>query len=328
MLERALRLLVGIVLVLVVAVAALWAIRLAGFGYLLAVNQESPAPVRPDIPFAPLTDPSLHDPDNPTKVFRVDMARVEHDYPLTRAERAALTPANILSLNQEEVDQLYGRLTAGPIPDGPYLGDLFFSRGETLRPRLEEILGGLEGRIAAEKVELAEAAGRALWKGKMFYRDDRVLRNFVEDFHPLRALIDDPDKLQKATVPREGALKYVLPTTDVWLVFPAKLYCGQSLLDGRRESVIIDYAFTDDIPGYQEHPDALAGRNGLKIRDEIRMIRPGFYLGRAYTNRIFLLNFILYNDAVAKAGLEAFARGDKVAEDCWAGEQDRTAEGN
>ena len=63
------------------------------------------------------------------------------------------TPANVLALNQEEVDQLYGRLTAGPIPDGPYLGDLFFSRGETLKPRLEEILGGLEGRVAAEKIE-------------------------------------------------------------------------------------------------------------------------------------------------------------------------------
>ena len=46
----------------------------------------------PDIPFAPLTDTALDDPDNPTKIFRVDMARVEHDFPLTRAELAALTP--------------------------------------------------------------------------------------------------------------------------------------------------------------------------------------------------------------------------------------------
>ena len=97
------------------------------------MSQESVTPVRPEIPFAPLTDPSLHDPDYPAKTFRVDLAKVEHDFPLTRAERAALIPANILALNQEEVDQLYARLTAGPIPDGPYLGDLFFSRGETLR---------------------------------------------------------------------------------------------------------------------------------------------------------------------------------------------------
>ena len=83
----------------------------------------------------------------------------------------------------------------------------------------------------------------------------------------------------KAEVPREGWLQHVLPTTDVWLLFPAKLYCGQSLLDGRRESVIIDYAYNDDLPGYQENPDALAGRNGLRIRDEIRMIRPGLLPG-------------------------------------------------
>ena len=127
-------------------------------------------------------------------------------------------------------------------------------------------------------------------------------------------------------MPREGWLRRILPTTDVWLLFPAKLYCGQSLLDGRRESVIIDYAYNDEIPGYQEHPDALAGRNGLRIRDEIRMIRPGFYLGRAYANKIFLLNFILYNSAVADAGLEGFTRGDAVAEDCWPGEQERQAD--
>ena len=71
--------------------------------------------------------------------------------------------------------------------------------------------------------------------------------------------------------------------------------------------MIIDYAYNDEIPGYQEHPDALAGRNGLRIRDEIRMIRPGFYLGRAYANKIFLLNFILYNSDVADAGLDGFA---------------------
>ncbi len=326
MLERALRLLVGIVLVLVLAVAVLWGLRLAGFGYLFAGGQLSPTPVRPDIPFAPLSDPDLHDPDNPIKVFRVDMAKVEHDFPLTRAQRAGLTQANLLALSQEEVDQLYGRLTAGPIPDGPYYGDLFFPRGASMAPRLQEILGGFEGRVAGAKVALAEQVGRELWKGKMFYHDQRLLRNFVEDFRPLGLLIDDPGALPTATVPREGWLSYILPTTDVWLLFPAKLFCGQSLLDGRRESVIIDYGYNDDLPGYQQRPDALIGRNGLWIRDEIRMIRPGFYLGRAYADKIFLLNFMLYNPEVADAGLAGFARGDEVAEDCWAGEQDRHAE--
>ena len=66
---------------------------------------------------------------------------------------------------------------------------------------------------------------------------------------------------------------------------------------------------TTRCPATRSSPDALAGRNGLRIRDEIRMIRPGFYLGRAYANKIFLLNFILYNSEVADAGLEGFTRG-------------------
>jgi hypothetical protein len=324
--ERLLRVVVAVILLVAVAYAALWGIRLAGFGYLLSASQEAPDSVRPDLPFAPLTDPALSDPDNPTQAFHVDLARVEHDYPLTRAQLAALGPEHLVALNQEEVDQLYARLTAGPIPDGAYLGDLFFARGETMTPRLQEILGGLEGRIAAEKIEIAEAAGRALWKGKMFYRDERMLRNFIEDFRTLEGLVDDPDALERATVPREGWLSRIMPTTEVWLLFPAKLYCGQSLLDGRRESVIIDYAYNDDLPGYQTNPDALTGRNGLRIRDEIRMVRPGLYLGRAYVNKAFLLNFVLYNEEVAEAGRDAFLRGEPVAEDCWTGEQLRAAE--
>jgi hypothetical protein len=109
----------------------------------------------------------------------------------------------------------------------------------------------------------------------------------------------------------------------VWLLFPAKLYCGQSLVDGRRESVIVDYNYSDEIEGYRKSPDSLAGRGGLRIRDEIRMIRPGFYLGRAYTNRMFLLNFTLFNAEVANRDGPAFAAGGPVAEDCWPGEQAR-----
>lgn len=326
MIETLLRILVGLALLVVLAAAAVAGLHFAGYGHVLNLVQSSPDPVRPAIPFAPLTDTTLIDPDNPTKVFRIDMARVENDYPLDRTDLAGLDPAHILSLTQEEVDQLYGRLAAGPIPDGPYLGDLFFPRGDDMEPRLQEILGGFEGRLAGAKTERAERVGRALWKGKMFYREERLLRNFIEDFRPLSGLIDDEDALPTARVPREGLLRYVLPTTSVWLLFPAKLYCGQSLLDGRRESVIIDYAYNDELLGYQERPDALVGRNGLRIRDEIRMIRPGFYLGRAYVNKIFLLNFILYNAEVAEAGRDGFAAGREVAEDCWTGEQQRHAE--
>src|SRR3546814_1207924 len=90
-------------------------------------------------------------------------------------------------------------------------------------------------------------------------------------------------------------------------------------MNSLRESIIIDYAFTDTLPGYREKPDFLAGRNGLKVRDEIRMVRPGFYLGRAYVDRVFLLDFILYNEDIAERDGPAFAETGTVAEDCWPG---------
>jgi hypothetical protein len=312
---------------IVIGIVALAVIAAGVVGVLIWASHDDVVAERPEVPFAPLTDPSIQDPDNPIKVFRVDFAKVENDFPLSREDLMRLTPGGLLQLNQEEVDQIYARLTAGPIPDGPYEGDLFFARGgeDQLVPRLEEILGGIEGRFAGRKIELLEDVGRSLWKGKMFYRDQRLLRNFIDDFQPLRPLIGDAGALEKAEVPREGWLSYILPTTDVWLMFPAKLYCGQSLLDARRESIVIDYAYSETLPGYQAAPDTLVGRGGLRIRDEIRMIRPGFYLGRAYARNMFLLNFTLYNPEVADAAAESFAAGEAVAEDCWIGEQVRRA---
>ncbi len=310
--------------------------RRLAFAVLIALGAAG-ASAQVDIPFAPLQDTTLKDPDNPTKIFRVDLAKVERNYPLSRADRMKLTPDNIKSFNQEQIDQIYGRLTAGPIPNGPFSGDLFFARGESsrlfsdrddrerLRLRLEEILGGVEGRLVGAKIQLAEHIGRGLWKGKLFDRERRELWNFIDDLAPLRRIIDDPASVMTATVPRDGLFTRIFPRDRVWLLFPAKLYCGQSLLDGRRESVIIDYLYNDEIAGYRKSPDSLAGRGGLRVRDEIRMVRPGFYLGRAYANRLFLLNFILYDEAVAGRVGSSFAADAPIAEDCWPGEQGRRA---
>ena len=38
------------------------------------------------------------------------------------------------------------------------------------------------------------------------------------------------------------------------------------------------------------------------------MVRPGFYLGRAYAGKVFLLNFVLYNKAIAERDGPAFAK--------------------
>ena len=245
----------------------------------------------------------------------VDFARLEAELPLTVDERMDITPRNIKKLSQEQVDQIYGRLTAGPIPDGAYNGDLFFARGVDGDSRLAEILGGgLAGAVADAAIAKTQFIGRALWKGKVFYRDQMVLRNRIEDTPLLRPLLSDESTSTIKKIEVDGG--------DAYLLFPAKLYCGQSLLDGRRESLIIDYAFSDELPGYRHDPDRLAARNGLVIRDEVRMVRPGFYLGRAYTNKMFLLNFTLIKDDVVERDTEEFVKSQgKVDEDCWTGEQ-------
>lgn len=236
-----------------------------------------------------------------------DLAQLEYEHPLSAKELVKVTPAYLNTLSQEQLDQLYARLPAGPIPNGAFDGSIVFIKGSSGKLRLAEILGGLKGLAAQFKGKKLEIIGETLWKGKVFYRDEKVLRNRIEDLTILRPIIG-AGEIPKITV--EGR--------DAWLLFPAKLYCGQSLLDSRRESIIIDYAFTDDLPGYREKPDALAGRNGLKVRDEIRMIRPGLYLGRAYLDRAFGLNFILENKSLAKAGEADFLAG-KIAQECWSG---------
>lgn len=244
-----------------------------------------------------------------------DFARVEHDYPLAPADLQKLTPGNIRNFSQEQVDQIYARLTAGPISDGAFDGGLFFPKGVDGDRRLAEIVGGLPGLAIEVKAQKLETLGKHLWRGKVFFRDERVLRNRIEDLLALKPIIDGAlSAIPKINVDGE----------DQWLLFPAHLYCGQSLLDSRRESIIIDYAFTDEVPGYIERPDYLAGRNGFQIRDEIRMVRPGFYLGRAYAGKAFLLNFVLYNEQIAETDGAGFLKTGQVAEDCWTGTQART----
>jgi hypothetical protein len=262
-------------------------------------------PAAPNISFAPFGDPYE---------TKTDFAQVEYQFPLTTEQRMSLTPQNIQKFNQEQVDQIYARLTAGPIPDGKHDGDLFFPKGITGRGRLAEIVGQVKGVAAGLENEKLTILGRALWKGKVFYRNERVLRNRIDHLDLLAELFPNP--AEQAKVKELGG------NGKDQLYFPAKLYCGQSLMDSRRESIIIDYAFTDEIDTYQPIPDKLAGREGLLIRDEVRMVRPGFYLGRAYMVGSFLLNFTVYNKDAEKAGSDEFAKtGKPAAEDCWVGPQ-------
>src|SRR3546814_11252989 len=55
------------------------------------------------------------------------------------------------------------------------------------------------------------------------------------------------------------------------------------------------------------------------------MVRPGFYLGRAYVDRVFLLDFILYNEDIAERDGPSFAKTGQAAEDFWPAPPPRVA---
>jgi len=281
-----------------------WATTLPALLVLLALAGCERRPSPPEIGFAP------YGADYRSKM---DLAQLEYKFPLSPADLAKITPDNLAGLDQEQVDQIYARLSAGPIPDGPYDGKILLPRGTSGQFRGAEIAGGFVGMALHLKGLKIETVGEHLWRGKVFYRDELVLRNRIDDIGLLKTaglVQGDPKKMK-------------VGDQETWLLFPAKLYCGQSLMDSRRESVIIDYFFTDEVAGYQEMPDFAAGRRGLKVRDEIRMVRPGFYLGRAYLDRAFGLNFTLYSKAVAERDGAAFQNTGQINEDCWTGTQQR-----
>lgn len=234
---------------------------------------------------------------------RLSLDQIEQQHPLTAQGRAELTPENVATLAQWQVDQLYARLTAGAIPDGPWQGRFFFAPGGGPR-NLSEALGGVSERIIDFKLEELTKVGEQLWKGKVFYKDQGVLRNMI-DYERVVTKIFHVDPGDVRTEEIDGR--------EVALLFPAKLYCGDSLNDPRRESVIIDYSETQTIEGYVPKIDYLAGHDALNIRDEIRFVRPGFYLGLAYyLQGKLLLTFTLYNEAAASSGVTP-------AEECWDG---------
>jgi hypothetical protein len=233
-----------------------------------------------------------------------DVARLRAEFPLTDAERLALKPENMRALTQDQVDQIYLRLASGPIPDGPFRGDLFFPRdrdGHASVRDLTDATASLPAHLGALK---AERLGRVFWKGKVFFGAHGVLRNRIEDLSLLKPFITG----DASTVP-----KLTFDGETTWLLFPARLSCGAGRLDPSRPSIVIDYSKGSEIEGYREVPDKLGGPEGLNIFDEVRRVRPGFYLGRAYFGKRFALNFTLLDPQSAASPA---APSPDLREDC------------
>ena len=240
--------------------------------------------------------------------LRPDLATVERLAPLTAADRKSITTAVIDTYDQEKLDQLYARLSSGPIPQGDYQGSILVKNELTLmieKRVLDKMLNkksfggffqGLAVKALCGKQDRIECLGEFLWKGKHFYppaADGSVeLRNAIAK-KMRNPLILQAAGLSALKKPLDQARTEEFDHDQRMMLFPANVYCGISLLDTRRESIIIDYAYGDDYKPFIPEVDGLVTRNGKMIRDEIRMIRPGLYLGRAYLENLFLLNFVL-----------------------------------
>jgi hypothetical protein len=141
---------------------------------------------------------------------------------------ATLDVSRLLRLPRAELEALFARSNAGPIPDGEYRGTLILSLG----------LGVLR--------HAAALFGTLGWRGKVFdARAGRVTNRVL------------PLGLRTVT---------------------AEVRKAPSRLDGL-ECIVLDYSRT-----------SLVARG---VRDELRLLRPGLYLGRAYWHGLRVADFAL-----------------------------------
>ena len=139
-----------------------------------------------------------------------------------------LTAVDLLDMSQADLDDLFKRSPAGPIPVGEGEGTV----------------------IAAPDTPLADIAAKLVhliaWKGKIFDPARGELLNEITPFG-----ID---------------------------AIRAKVFYDTSWVDGQR-AIIIDYSQTSLVAHW--------------IRDEIRLVAPGLYLGVVFWDDNKILNFAL-----------------------------------
>ncbi len=176
-------------------------------------------------------------------------------------QRHSLNKESFDACSQEVLDEFYLKLNWGSkIPQGFFEGRVQLARrqlpAKNLIARLRQFVPG----YVREQEELLM---ERFWRGKVFYTTNTsqpILWNRI---------------LKKSEA------------------FPAHVYVGESLFDTQKNSLVIDYLSNQDIEAYKPSRDWLVNSRALAIRDEIREVRPGLYLGRAYVRGKFFLNFIL-----------------------------------
>jgi hypothetical protein len=260
-----------------------------------------------DLSFVPLrkAPPGV---DGEYYTYRPDAARVEFIAPLSSADLSRLTVATLKGYSQEQLDQLYFRLGSGPFPQGDFRTTLLVKNAlvQAIEAKLVDsansqgLLKGLARKALIKALckseDGLECIGDYLWKGKRFYPaasdGAHEMRNAVPT-SVRNSILLSAAGLGALSAPLKKAKVETFDGSARLMLFPANVYCGISLIDARRESIVIDYAYGDDFQPFINEVDSWVGRDGKGLRDEVRMIRPGLYLGRAYTDKIFLLNFVL-----------------------------------
>ena len=145
-------------------------------------------------------------------------------------QQAGLVAEDLVRMSQAELDDLFRRSPAGPIPSGPVAGTVLFDPGTPLAD------------VAAKVAHLL------FWKGKIFDPVAGELRNEI------------------------------LPTGIPAIA--AKVYPAPSWFDGK-DCIVLDYSHTSLVAHW--------------IRDEIRLVAPGLYLGLVFWDRQRILGFALAN---------------------------------
>jgi hypothetical protein len=136
--------------------------------------------------------------------------------------------AQLLTMTQAQLDDLFRASAAGDIPDGPAKGTAIIAPGTKYSEAIAEVINHFG------------------WQGKVFDAKKGVLKNKILAF----------------------GFEAIL----------ARVYKGPSWLDGN-ECIVLDYSETSILAHY--------------VRDEIRLIGPGFYLGKVYWAKDRLIDFCL-----------------------------------
>jgi hypothetical protein len=172
---------------------------------------------------------------------------------------------------QEQLNRLYSSLDAGPTPKGRYKEKLLGASGSQ-----NKILAAVADTFSTSS-SVIKWLFDYLWAPKTFALNKNA---------------------------RSG---YMVTRTLFKKRSPAQVYCGQSLIDARKESTVVDYQYADKLNKVAgsfpmthkifRQSDWLTTRYGLALRKELRQVIPGVYLGLAYAKGLYIGHFVMYTES-------------------------------